>query len=235
MTEKTIHLEKMSRPGKVRHPIPVHKGVVQDGKARLSAKLGWKDYAAIMPPHDPCDASLYQAAFDRFHRDTFAFRASRKKNAVTLRGGAMCHKAAWLKEHVTFSGDECLFFPAMVAGRIERVKYNFREQAAARAMLLMTQGLPKDKAALATHKCGNGHLSCVNPAHLKWGSASDNRNDAVVHNGPSEFIAGMDPAVVREIYEDRRLVKVLAHEYQIPASVVSGIKSGAFWSETTAA
>jgi hypothetical protein len=229
-----IHLEKLSRVGGNRRPALIHKGMGVDGKAKFSAKLNWKNYAAAMPPHDPCDAELYEAAFARYLEDTKYFRFDRKKNALVHRGGAMCHKAAWLKENTGFNAPECRFFPAMVDGRVERVKYNFKEQAAARAMLLMTQGLPKDKSALATHICGNGHLSCVNPAHLKWGSASDNARDAVVHNAPSEFIAGMAEETIREIYNAKKLVKVLAYEYNIPAKVVSGIKSGDLWSSVAA-
>ncbi len=31
------------------------------------------------------------------------------------------------------------------------------------------------------HSCGNGHLGCVNPRHLYWGTRSDNVQDALRH------------------------------------------------------
>ena len=234
MKDEPIHLERLARVGKNRRPTLVHKGISVGGKAKFDAKLGWRNYIPSMPDHDPCDADLFEAAFGRFVEDTKAFRAERKKNALVHRGAAMCHKAAWLKANTDFAGDECLFFPSMVSGRAERVKYNFKEQAAARAMLQMTQGRPPFDHALATHICGNGHLSCVNPAHLKWGSQSDNSKDAVVHSAPSEFISGVSEETIREIFNAKKLTKVLAYEYNIPAAVVSGIKNGSLWAATTA-
>ncbi len=31
------------------------------------------------------------------------------------------------------------------------------------------------------HTCGNGHLGCVNPKHLYWGTRADNVQDAMAH------------------------------------------------------
>lgn len=33
----------------------------------------------------------------------------------------------------------------------------------------------------ACHSCGNGHLGCVNPRHIYWGTRSDNMKDAYRH------------------------------------------------------
>ena len=213
-------------PGE-RHPRWHAQAVMPESKPiRFQSELGWRNYKAAELDHDPADAGHFDLMFQRYVRDTKTYRQERKLDVAKHRGKAHCHKTQWLMDNKTFIGHECLLFPCMVVHRPEQVKYNYRDMNAARAMLLMTQGRSSDPKALAVHKCGNGHLSCVNPAHLKWGSPSDNNKDAVLHNAPSEFIAGMDAALVDEIRSSQEMVKVIAERTNIPAGVVSAIKLG---------
>jgi hypothetical protein len=218
--------QKFCRSGYQRKPQFNTMAVTRPDGVRFKSNLAWRNYKAAEATHDPADADHFVKAFTRFLRDTSAFRSGRKIEATRHRGSAHCHKAHWLMERKGFTGHECLFFPSMLAHRPERVKYNCRNMAAARAMLLMTQGLPPEGEAYATHICGNGHLSCVNPEHLKWGSPADNAKDAVVHNAQSEFIAGMDSDTVANIRTSPDMVKVIAWKTGIPAGVVSAIKLG---------
>jgi len=77
--------------------------------------------------------------------------------------------------------DECIFVPGAQRDVAAGLTYCGKSISSARFMLLLTQGTPKWQNAFATHKCGNGHLSCVNPKHLKWGDPSTNASDAVAH------------------------------------------------------
>jgi hypothetical protein len=89
----------------------------------------------------------------------------------------------WLKLFADYRGDKCLLFPFRTASTPRgKVSYNFREMSAHRAMCLHVHKLPKDETkTMALHKCGNGHLGCVNPKHLYWGDQSDNNKDAWRH------------------------------------------------------
>lgn len=78
---------------------------------------------------------------------------------------------------------ECVFVPGAVKGKPSRVAYCDRTMAAARYMALLTHGTPKNEGAVARHLCGNGHLSCINPAHIEWGTEADNIADANKHRG----------------------------------------------------
>jgi hypothetical protein len=234
MANDLVPLTKFCRKGRQRRPQHHIVGYVEDGKqVKMRSKLGWRSYELAMADHDPADAALYVKAFMRFMADTRSFRQQRSEKAAAYKGQAHCYKAQWLMGNREFTGDECLFFPSMVTGRTEKVKYNYRTIAASRAMLLMTQGLPEDEKAMCTHKCGNGHLSCVNPDHLMWGNAATNGRDASLHNSPREFIEGMEPETVREIYAAPGLVNVLAWQYDIPAAIVSGIKQDELWAGWT--
>lgn len=42
----------------------------------------------------------------------------------------------------------------------------------------------------ACHSCGNGHLACVTPKHLRWGTRQDNVNDSIEHGTDNFFGRG---------------------------------------------
>jgi hypothetical protein len=78
---------------------------------------------------------------------------------------------------------DCVFVPGARRGQPKQVSYLGKTISAARYMALLTFGTPKHHDAVARHLCGNGHLSCINPAHLEWGSRQDNDSDAGRHRG----------------------------------------------------
>lgn len=89
---------------------------------------------------------------------------------------------AWLKLFADYQGDKCLLFPFRTASAPRgRVAYNFKEMPAHRAMCLHVHKLAPPEKPMALHRCGNGHLACVNPNHLYWGNQADNRADARRH------------------------------------------------------
>src|SRR5690606_17518930 len=49
-----------------------------------------------------------------------------------------------------------------------------------RVMCEIAHGAPK-VGLHACHSCGSGHLACVNPNHLRWGTRRDNMADAKAH------------------------------------------------------
>ncbi len=92
---------------------------------------------------------------------------------------------------------DCLFVPAAQKNVPASVQFCGRSITAARYMCLLTLGTPKYDGAMVRHKCGNGHLSCVNPAHLVWGDVGDNQSDAVVHRFAGESVPDRINAIKR--------------------------------------
>lgn len=80
-----------------------------------------------------------------------------------------------------YVGCDCVFVPNAIKGRPSQVEHCGRSVSAARYMALLAHGTPKDEAHVVRHTCGNGHLSCVNPNHLLWGTQAENRSDAARH------------------------------------------------------
>ena len=98
---------------------------------------------------------------------------------------------SFVEEHRAHMGADCLFVPGAMVGQPASVKFCGKNIAAARYMCLLTHGAPKVEGAVVRHKCGNGHLSCVNPAHVIWGMPGDNIGDANIHRA-------MDGATVED-------------------------------------
>ena len=105
----------------------------------------------------------------------------RKKRGKNLGQKVKCSIAEFVEVNQLCSKSGCIFIPGAQRDVPASVVFCGNNISAARYMLLLTQGAPKSTGMVARHLCGNGHLSCVNPNHLAWGSQSDNISDASKH------------------------------------------------------
>lgn len=93
----------------------------------------------------------------------------------------------WLREHVDFHGGECLTWPfgrssdgyARISSR--RHKGDSSSTSAHIEMCRLAHGEPPSPTHQAAHSCGNGHLGCVHPDHLRWATAKENQHDRIEH------------------------------------------------------
>jgi hypothetical protein len=53
----------------------------------------------------------------------------------------------------------------------------YRTRLAHRIICEIKNGPPPEGVQYARHLCGKGHLGCVNPYHLEWGTPTDNQDD----------------------------------------------------------
>lgn len=115
----------------------------------------------------------------------------------------------WLEAHKDYPHkDWCLIWPfgrdpregrAIMGGLKEG-----ESRLAHRNMCEMVNGpAPPDKPQ-ATHSCGNGHLGCVNPRHLDWGSNTDNQLQRYVHGRYSKNANGNKSQFTPEQIETMR-------------------------------
>jgi hypothetical protein len=92
----------------------------------------------------------------------------------------------WLKRHANYPADECLTWPFGDRGNgYGSVKFRGKHTSASRVMCLLAHGEPTAPDADAAHSCGNGHLGCVNPRHLRWATRLENVRDAISHGSTS--------------------------------------------------
>lgn len=169
---------------------------------------------------EPLLLSAYRNIKEKRFRSAAGVKTMQRQNSDVTK----CYKSIWLREHKDFEQDRCLLFPMFVPHRRVRVKFNCRSMSAAEAMLLMTQGLPPEGKTVAAHKCGNGHLSCVNPKHLYWADKKENARDRVLHDPKTPPEVDLAQSAVDKIKADERLSAVIAWEMGIPVSQVMDVK-----------
>lgn len=155
--------------------------VLPAGKKKKQKKL-WLD---ITGSDNPC-ADLKSRAYLFWQKhsqeitqaETLVRTGTKRRPSRTREGLGV----AWLEAFSGYADDQCLLFPfRTVATPRGIVIYNYKSMPAHRAMCLMVHKLPPAGKPMALHRCGNGHLGCVNPNHLYWGDASDNGKDAHQH------------------------------------------------------
>lgn len=128
---------------------------------------------------------------------------------------------------------ECIIWPF----RRDRHGYGRmgRSVLAHRAICSMAHGEPERAKLEARHTCGNGHLGCVSPAHLCWGTHDENMKDAVAHGnslkGERHPRSRLTEEAVREI---RRMlhaesVKVISERFGVSTSAIRLIQWGRRW------
>ena len=95
---------------------------------------------------------------------------------------------------------------------------------------------PQDKPH-AMHTCGNGHLGCVNPHHIKWGSAKDNAADKIRHGttnrGARHYRSELSESDVLEIFSSKATRRELADKFGISYKGIYSIQTGHSWSWLT--
>lgn len=221
---KTL-IYRFGRRGKDRRP-EWHLHATHDdlGKLRFKSDRAIRNYGTIMLTIDPADIELMQQSFKEHVTATREYRRGAREKRLLHAGASMSRGAGWVREHIGASQDRCLFFPGAVCYSPASVVYNYQQISAARAMCLEINGRPASDDMVTRHKCGMGHMSCVNPAHLAWGSTADNGRDASLHNSKHYDPSGYPADIVALIQHDGRLTNVIAWDMGIPSALVSVIK-----------
>lgn len=141
---------------------------------------------------------------------------------------------------IPYSGDECLIWP------FNRVQYGYGRIHLAgevftvhRLVCAATHGpAPADKPQ-AAHFCGNGHLGCVSPNHLRWATMAENAHDKIDHGtssrGTKNPTAILNEAMVREIRQMKGTVTQndIAKKFGVSKQTVSLVLKGGVWGWVT--
>lgn len=131
----------------------------------------------------------------------------------------------WLREHAGYESHGCLIFPFC---RNPQKGYGMvglegKQLYAHRYMCELVNGPPPTPRAQARHSCGNGHLGCVHPKHLLWGSNSKNQIDRYTH-GTVVSHSGTRTKLTTEQVAEIRALKGLMTQIEIAKKI--GVKIG---------
>lgn len=144
----------------------------------------------------------------------------------------------WIEDHIDWDGDDCLIWPftrnAKGYGYVT-LRDTRKSISAARFVCEQAHGSAPSPDHEAAHNCGNGHLGCVNPKHLRWDTRAGNMADKVIHGtAPRGENCGSAKLTEEQVREIRRLMGIvpqtkLAERYGVTNSAISAIHVGRTW------
>jgi hypothetical protein len=143
---------------------------------------------------------------------------------------------AFIKAALQGDTAECVHWPfAKHRAGFGLITLQGRTQVAARVVCTMAHGKPPNRKLQAAHSCGNGHLGCINPKHLRWATREENANDQLLHGTRLRGErATTNILSEQQVLEIRNLLKTekqsyIAALYGVSQSTVQTIKSGRNW------
>jgi hypothetical protein len=141
---------------------------------------------------------------------------------------------AFLERAKRHEGEGCLFWPfSRNRAGYGQVSCAGKPQLAHRVVCAHRHGEPAEPTLEAAHSCGNGHLGCVAPAHLRWATRQQNNEDRV--SGPRNRYCGatkLDESSVAAIRADKRSRREIAAHYEISVNYVTDIRARRAWKDT---
>ena len=151
------------------------------------------------------------------------------------------HTEEWILSHLDYGGDDCLKWPFGFFGSgYGRVQHKGKSTNASRLVCIYAHGEPEQDSMQAAHSCGNGHLGCVNPRHLRWASRVDNEADKVIHGtsprGSKNAMAVLSDADVLELirlFNSGKKMKFLADKFSVHYQTIYKILKRKRWSSIT--
>ena len=139
----------------------------------------------------------------------------------------------FLDDACQYKDETCLFWPFSRGSRDGRARVyfpcgndtlgrlKFKEYAVHRIVCEKVYGAPPSSKHHAAHSCGNGHLGCINPKHLRWATSKENEQDKIIHGtsarGERNYNARLTKADVLEIrsFSDIQSRYILAKRFNV--------------------
>ena len=149
---------------------------------------------------------------------------------ITERGA----QVQWLRDHKSYDGADCLIWPfPRNADGYGHVTFNGKHRSAQSVMCEMAHGPAGFARPDAAHSCGNGHLGCLHPKHLRWATRQENCDDTVAHGrttrGEKNRHAKLTDTQVIAIIEDKRSNAETALAFGVSRATVRRSRAGETW------
>lgn len=143
---------------------------------------------------------------------------------------------AWLVEHKTYDGDDCLQFPFARNRKGYGVVGIDGFRLAHQWMCNEVNGPSSPQAPFSLHSCGNGGDGCVHPKHLYWGSGGQNYQDQLKHGVAARgdrhgkaILSEADIPVIRARRKNGESYKDIASTFGINKDTIRCVLNGRSW------
>lgn len=162
-------------------------------------------------------------------------RKSRNRHYVYEAPNGAPEKA--LLEALKFSGDDCLIWPFQRdQNGYARIFWGGHKRPVCNVVCEITFGPKPTAEHESAHSCGNGHLGCINPTHLRWATHRENMSDMVEHGSsnrgrknPRAKLTEKDVVVIRQL-AGSSTQRAIARRYNVDPSTISNIVRRRYWS-----
>lgn len=142
----------------------------------------------------------------------------------------------WIDEHRGYTGDDCLFWPFKRDRRgYAQISIEKSTHIASRLMCELVYGAAPTDEHQAAHSCGNGHLGCMTPKHLRWATPEENYADRRGHGtddvgerNPRSILTEDDVRVIRRL-EGSVSRADLAKRFNVSRSTIAMAQRGDNW------
>lgn len=135
-------------------------------------------------------------------------------------------------------GSDCLLWPyAKDIGGAGVFNRRGRLVRVPREVCRIVNGEPPTQYHQAAHSCGNGHLGCVNPKHLRWATPVENNQDKINHGtsmrgseNPRSKLTEECVLKIRKMCNDDGVpYAVVARDFGVSGSTVKDAALGRNW------
>lgn len=142
---------------------------------------------------------------------------------------------AFVMDALSYNGDECLIWPFSNRRGYASVYVEGKVETASRFVCERVHGPPPFAAADAAHSCGNGHVGCIAPGHLRWATRLENAGDTITHGrttrGVKNAMAKLTDSDVLEIraLRGRMSEREVGERFNISAAHAGAIMRRRAW------
>lgn len=180
--------------------------------------------------YDGCEKPHQSKGFCSAHYTRLSRHGDPSKTSGTPAGEPM----DWISRHSEYKEEGCLAWPYARGGRGDAVvSHNGKMRSASRVMCELVHGMPENERLECAHNCGNGHLGCMNPRHLRWDTRSGNHADKLKHGthnrGERSPMAKLSEIQVRHIRKSDLSNKRLSEMLGVSRAAVYAARCGINW------
>ena len=162
-----------------------------------------------------------------------------KRHGDPLSGGSfMGLTASFLDKAVLYDGDECLLWPFARSGNgYGQIGIDGIVEYCHRIVCKRVHGDPPPDKPQTAHSCGNGHLGCISPRHLRWATLIENKADELLHGvrprgetcGTSKLREDDVRAIRAALATTSRTLADIAAAFGVSSGAISHIKMKDTW------